>query len=188
MKVLDAEQNRPLEGGPSFPIKHRLFRAVWSIAWTLLAAWTPPPLHAWRRWVLISFGAKMHRTARVYGSAKVWFPPNLSMSAHSVLGPEVDCYCMAKINIGIRSVISQKAYLCSGTHDISSPFFQLVTKDITVGPNAWVAARAFVGPGVNIAEGSVIGGGCVIFRDTEPYGVYIGNPAALVKTRHISPT
>jgi putative colanic acid biosynthesis acetyltransferase WcaF len=92
---------------------------------------------------------------------------------------------MAKISIGEKAIISQQAYLCGGTHDISSPHFQLVARDITIGANSWVAARAFIGPGVTIAEGSVVGGGSVVFRDTEPFGVYVGNPAKLLKRRSI---
>ena len=72
---LDARLSRPLEGGPSFPLRHRLFRAGWIVAWTLLARWTPPPLHAWRRLVLRLFGARLAPAARVYASARVWYPP-----------------------------------------------------------------------------------------------------------------
>ena len=105
------------------------------------------------------------------------------MAAHSVLGPKVECYCMAKVTIGEKAVVSQQAYLCGGTHDIRSPHFQLITRDIEIKANAWVAARAFIGPGVTVAEGSIVGAGSVVFRNTEPDGVYIGNPAALIKRR-----
>ena len=72
------------------------------------------------------------------------------MAAQSIMGPKVECYCMGKIVIGEKATISQNAYLCGGTHDISSPHFQLITRDIIIGPNAWIAARAFVGPEVTV--------------------------------------
>jgi acetyltransferase-like isoleucine patch superfamily enzyme len=37
--------------------------------------------------------------------------------------------------------------------------------------------------GVNIGDGSVIGAGAVVTKSTEPYGVYVGNPARKVKQR-----
>jgi len=37
--------------------------------------------------------------------------------------------------------------------------------------------------GVNIANGSVIGAGSVVTKSTEPYGVYVGNPARKMKQR-----
>ena len=66
---LDAARSRALEGGASFALGNRLARLGWSLAWLVLARFTPPPLHAWRRLVLIAFGAKVGRRARVHGSA-----------------------------------------------------------------------------------------------------------------------
>ncbi|MDB5732344.1 MAG: CysE/LacA/LpxA/NodL family acetyltransferase [Variovorax sp.] len=183
VSILDATLAKPLEGGPSFSLRHRIFRAVWGITWLCLAAWTPPPLHRWRRGVLQCFGAKLDRGARVYGSARIWYPPNLSMAAHACIGPGVHCYCMAPISLGERAIVSQRAHLCAGTHAIDDPDFQLVAKPIQIGPEAWIAAEAFVGPGVNIAAGSVVGARAVVLRDTEAWGVYTGNPAQCIKKR-----
>lgn len=183
MTLLDARDSKSLEGGPSFSLRHRLLRALWGITWLLLAAWTPPPLHRWRNLVLRCFGARLHPSARVYGSARIWFPPNLTMAAHAVMGPRVNCYCQGRIDIGEKAIVSQGAHLCAGTHDIADPNFQLVTRPIFIGARAWVAAEAFVGPGVTIGEGAVLGARTVLFKDAEPWGVYVGNPAQRLKTR-----
>ncbi len=181
---LDASTSKPLEGGPSFPLRHRLFRAVWIVTWSLLASWTPPPLSGWRRFLLRLFGAKLAGTARVYGTARVWYPPNLTMDDFSVLGPTANCYCMDRVHIGAYAVISQGAQLCGGTHLVDDPNFQLVTKPITVGRNAWIAADAFIGPGVNVGEGAVLGARGVMFRDMEPWTIYAGNPAQSLRQRN----
>ncbi|WP_038212316.1 acetyltransferase [Xenophilus azovorans] len=183
MSLLDAGRSRPLEGGASYSIGHRLFRALWNLAWLLCAAWTPPPLHRWRGLLLRLFGADVHPTARVYGKARIWYPPHLTMGAYAVLGPGVDCYCQGRITIGEKAVVSQGASLCAGTHDIADPNFQLVQKPIAIGAHAWIAAEAFVGPGVTVNEGAVVGARAVLFKDAEPWGVYVGNPARWIKTR-----
>jgi len=183
MAPLDARVARPLEGGPSFPLRHRIFRAGWIVAWTLLARWTPPPLHGWRRLVLTLFGARLARGARVYGTARVWYPPNLSMGPHSVIGPHATCYCMDRVSIGAFAVISQGAQLCGGTHLVDSPDFQLVTRPIAIAAHAWIAADAFVGPGVSVGEGAVLGARAVAFRDLDPWTIYAGNPARPLRTR-----
>jgi putative colanic acid biosynthesis acetyltransferase WcaF len=183
MSPLDARLTRPLEGGPSFPLRHRLYRAGWIVAWTLLARWTPPPLHGWRRLVLTLFGARLARGARVYGTARVWYPPNLTMGSHSVIGPHASCYCMDRVTIGAFAVISQGAQLCGGTHLVDSPDFQLVTRPIAIAAHAWIAADAFVGPGVSVGEGAVLGARAVAFRDLEPWTIYAGNPARPLRTR-----
>lgn len=181
--LLKAEESNVLEGGPSFSLQNRLVRACWNVVWLLLASWTPPPFHRWRNWLLRQFGANLHPTARVYGQAKVWYPPNLTMHAYAVLGPHADCYCQGRITIGEKATVSQGAYLCAGTHDISDPSFQLVTRPIVIGSRAWVAADAFIGPGVAIHDGAVIGARAVLFKDAEAMGVYVGNPAVLIKHR-----
>lgn len=133
--------------------------------------------------MLRSFGAKLGRGARVYGSVRVWHPANLVMGVHAVLGPRATCYCMGRVTLGDYAVVSQGAHLCAGTHDISDINFQLIIKPVTIESRAWIAAEAFVGPGVVVGEGAVLGARACLFKDAEPYGVYVGNPAALVKTR-----
>jgi putative colanic acid biosynthesis acetyltransferase WcaF len=180
---LDARRSRPLEGGPSFSLRHRLFRAAWIAAWTLLARWTPPPLHPWRRLVLRLFGARLATTARVHASARVWYPPNLAMGPHSVLGPHANCYAMDLVTIGAYATVSQGAQLCGGTHDPDDRHFQLLTRPIFIGDHAWIAADAFVGPGVTIGEGAVLGARAVTFRDLAPWTICAGNPARQLRTR-----
>lgn len=176
--------NDPLKGAPSFPRRHRLLRLVWSGVWTVFGTWTPAPLHRWRVLLLRLAGAKVHATAHVYGSARIWYPPNLHMGPYACLGPRVDCYNMASIQLGAKAIVSQGAHLCAGTHDIDDPHHQLVTKPITIGEGAWVAAEAFVGPGVTVGRNAVIGAKAVLFKDAEPSGVYVGNPARLIRKRN----
>lgn len=185
--LLDASKSRPLDGGPSFSLRNRLFRLCWGVAWTLLARWTPPPFHSWRRLVLVAFGAKIHPTARIHASVRVWYPPNLEVDSNAIIGPSVNCYCQGHIRIGSRAVVSQGAHLCAGSHDISDEHFQLVTKPIAVGDSAWLAAECFLGPGVSVGEGAILGARGVAFKPLLPWTVYAGNPAQAIKTRKLSP-
>lgn len=183
MRILNARSSKPLEGGASFGLCNRIYRSVWILAWLIFASWTPPPFHVWRVFLLRMFGAKVDWSARVYSSVKIWFPPYLVMGPHAVMGPRVICYCQAPISIGEKAVISQGAHLCAGSHDIYDSSFQLITSPIKICRMAWVAAEAFIGPGVTIGEEAVIGARAVLFKDAEPRGVYVGNPAHLIKHR-----
>nr|WP_271594536.1 putative colanic acid biosynthesis acetyltransferase [Bradyrhizobium sp. CCBAU 65884] len=183
MDVLDASSVRPTEGGPSFTFENRLLRFVWNAVWRLLASWTPPFLNPWRRFLLRCFGAKVAATAVVYGSARVWYPPHLEIGHHACIGPRVNVYCMARIRFGDYSLASQGSHLCAGTHDIDDINFQLKTKPIEIGARAWIAAEAFVGPGVNIGDGAVLGARACTFRDLQPWVVYSGNPAQPLRQR-----
>lgn len=185
MTPLDARQSRPLDGGASFSLCNRLLRVCWGLAWLLLARFTPPPLHGWRRWVLRAFGARVGRGARVHGSARIWLPANLELGNNCLIGPGVRLYNQGRITIGARSVISQGAHLCASTHDITDPHFQLVLRPISIGEGAWIAAEAFIGPGVTVGDHAVVGGRAALFEAAAPGCVYSGNPARLLKQRKL---
>lgn len=185
MRLLDARRSRSREGGASFSLSHRVFRAVWTVAWLVFASWTPPPMHRWRIFLLRIFGGKVHWTAHVYSSASIWYPPHLTMEENSCLGSDSRCYCMAPILIKKDAVVSQGAHLCAGSHDIQDSHFQLIVKPISLGVGSWVAAEAFVGPGVTVGDRAVVGARSVLFKDAISDSVYIGNPAAFLKKRRL---
>ena len=183
MSILDAKQSSSVFGKPSFSLSHRIHRAVWNVTWLFLASWTPPPLHAWRRFLLRLFGAKIAPSARIYGSTKIWYPPNLTMGAYSVIGWGALVYSQGKIELEDFAVVSQRSHLCTGSHDIDDPNFQLITAPILIRRHAWVASDAFVGPGVTVDEGAVLGGRGVTFKSLAAWTVYGGNPAREIRKR-----
>lgn len=172
-----------LNGAPTFPLNQRLFRLLWNLVWIVLASWTPPKFRAWRRFLLNTFGAHIHCTAGVRGSVKVWYPPNLKMGPYSSLGPGVNCYNVDHVELLAHSRVSQNAFLCTASHELKTPAFMLKTKSIRIGQHAWVCAEAYVGPGVEVGDGAVLGARAVAFNDMEPWSVYIGNPAQKIKDR-----
>jgi putative colanic acid biosynthesis acetyltransferase WcaF len=87
--------------------------------------------------------------------------------------------------IGNQVTISQRTYLCTASHDISLASHPQIEKPIVIENRAWVAAEAFVGPGVTIGEGAVVGARGCVFKDVEPWTVVGGNPARFIKKRTI---
>ena len=172
-----------MEGGNSFSLADRLGRAVWGVAWLLLARWTPPQLHRWRALVLRLFGARIGKGVRVYSSAKIWWPGNLVMADYACIGPRVLCYNQGAIHIGYRAVVSQGAHLCASSHDLDDYHNQLVLRSIRIGDYGWVAADGFVGPGVVLGVGAVLGARGVAMKSLNPWTVYTGNPAQVLRQR-----
>lgn len=182
---LDATATRPLEGGASFSASNKLARVAWGVTWLLLARFTPPPLHGWRRLVLKAFGAQVAKGARVHASVRVWLPVNLELGENCLIGPGVQLYNQGRITIGARTVVSQGAHLCASTHDVNDPHFQLLLRPIAIGEQCWVAAEAFVGPGVTMHDRSVLAARGALFGDAEAGTIYRGNPAAALKKRQL---
>lgn len=172
--------------GASFSWANRLGRVLWMVVYLLLFRPSPRPLHVWRSWLLRCFGASLGRGCHVYPSARIWAPWNLRMHDFSGLGDGAFCYCIAPVEIGARSVISQGAVLCTGTHDYSDSSFQLQARPIVIGSHAWVAAEAFVCPGVTIGDGAVIGARSVVTKDMPAWTVCMGHPCRPVKPRSLS--
>lgn len=178
------EINTDTRTGPSFPLGIRLKRVLWLLAWTVLCRWTPPPLHPWRAFVLRLFGARLGRGVHVYSSAKIWAPWNLELADAAAIGPGAIIYSQGRISMGRRVVVSQGSHLCAGTHDFEQPGFPLVTKPIRLEDDVWIAAEAFIHPGVTVGEGAVVGARSVVVGDLPAWTVSSGFPAKPLRQRN----
>lgn len=158
-------------------LKNRIARLMWSVVCNTLYRFSPAIIHGWRRFLLRCFGAQVGAGAHPYPGAKIWAPWNLTMEKDSCLADNVDCYCVAPIRIGAGATVSQYSYLCAASHDYHSPAMPLIVAAIVIESRAWVAADVFVGPGVKIGEGSVVGARSTVLSDVEPWSVVVGSPA-----------
>lgn len=165
---------------------HQIKRFIWNMVWLLFAR--PLPRSVGRRWkifLLRLFGGQIHKTANVYSSVRIYAPWNLIMEEFSCLAPEVDCYNVDKVVIGAHSTVSQKTYLCTASHDIYKHNCPLITAPIVVQDQVWVGASAYIGMGVTIEKGAVIGATSSIYKDVSSWNVVGGNPAKFIKMRKI---
>jgi putative colanic acid biosynthesis acetyltransferase WcaF len=169
---------------PSFSLGNRVRRTAWNLAWMLLFRPSPRLVFGWRVFLLRLFGARIGRGVNIHPSVRIWAPWNLVVGDECGIGYNANLYNMAPITLGKRCVISQGAHLCAGSHDIDSPNFQLITGPIALQAMVWICTEAFIGLGVHIAEGCVIGARAVIARDiNEPWTVWVGNPATCRRKR-----
>ena len=156
---------------------------LWEACWAVFCGWTPKPFNAWRLFWLKLFGAKIFGRPFVHQRARIQIPWNLTMHDRSSLGDRTSAYTLGEIEIRARATIAQEAYLCTGTHDLSAPNFPLQVAKITVGEGAFIAARAFVMPGVVIGDDAVVGAGSIVTKDVQPRTIVAGNPAAVIRQR-----
>jgi putative colanic acid biosynthesis acetyltransferase WcaF len=110
------------------------------------------------------------------------------MGRYSFAGPGVQIYNIAPITFEPYSLASQGAYLCTGSHHVDDPNFQLFAKPITLKRRAWIAAEAFVGPGVVVHEGAVLGARGCTTKDLDAWTIYAGNPAKKIRMRNLDAT
>jgi putative colanic acid biosynthesis acetyltransferase WcaF len=158
---------------------------LWLVVSLVLFRLCPFSFSALKCFVLRRFGAKIGQGVTIKPQVKITFPWKLTVGDHVWLGEECWLLNLERIVIGSHVCISQRAMLCTGSHDFKSPRFDLITQPITLADGAWLGAGAWVGPGVTIGSHAVLTAGSVTAKNLEPFGIYRGNPAALVKQRVI---
>jgi putative colanic acid biosynthesis acetyltransferase WcaF len=157
---------------------------LWWLFQALFVLPTPQYLFGWRRLALILFGAKIGKNVLIRPGVRVTYPWNLTMGDYVWIGDNVTLYSVADISIGSHSVISQEAYLCAGTHDHREVSFPFVSAPIRIADECWIAARVFIGPGVEVGHAAVIGAGSMVATNVEAETIVVGNPAKVVGLRN----
>jgi putative colanic acid biosynthesis acetyltransferase WcaF len=177
---LTATSHRGYDSGRSFAI-----RAMWFV---LAATAFSNPLvtsYGLKRWLLRLFGAKVGANVLMKPGVHIKYPWRLRIGDNCWLGERCWIDNMEDVTIANNVVVSQGAYICTGNHDWSDPGMGLTPQPIVVEEGAWIGAFARVAPGTRVREESILVLGAVSLTDTEPRGIYAGNPAELVRWRTI---
>lgn len=157
------------------PIKEALWQLVSFFFFRL-----PVPLPSdLRAGLLRAFGAAIGRATVIRSGVHITFPWRLTLGDNVWLGENVYILSLAPVRIGNNVCISQRAFLCTGSHNHRKSTFDLITQPITVGDGSWIAAQAFIGPGVEIGAGSVVSAGAVVMESIPAASLARGNPAQI---------
>lgn len=160
-------------------------RVVWMFTQATLFRYSFHSAYRFRRALLRCFGAKVGRGVLVRPTVRVEIPWNLEIGDDSALGDFAIVYSLGRVTIGRLTIVSQYAHLCAGTHDHTRRTFPLIRAPITLGDDVWVAADAFVGPGVTVGDRSIVAARATVVKDVPPDQVVGGNPARFIKRREL---
>ena len=166
-----------------YSIGEKIKRLLWGCVQATLFRASFHNWYGFRRMLLRAFGAQLAATANIRRTVIIECPWNLSVGAESSVGDRTILYCLGPVTIGARTTVSQGAHLCAGTHDHRRASMPLVRATISIGDDVWIAADAFVGPGVTVGTGAILGARGVAMRDLAPWKIYAGNPAVPVRER-----
>lgn len=158
-------------------------RLVWSMVQATLYRYSFHTWNGWRAMLLRMFGARVGKGCTIRRTSKVYYPWKLVMGTGSCLGDDCEVYNLGPVTLGDWVTISQEAYICAGTHDYRYRTMPLITTPITLKDDSWICARAFVGPGVTVGEGAIVGACAVAVKDVEDLAIVAGNPARFVRKR-----
>lgn len=166
--------------------RDKVRRILWSWVQGTLFRRSPRNFYAWRAVLLRLFGARLDGDVRIRPTVTIEIPWNLSIGTNTSVGDNAILYCLGPITIGRFCTISQYAHLCAGTHATDDRTMTLLRPPITLGDDVWIAADAFVGPGVTIGDRTILGARSSAFKDLPPDVIAVGSPAVAIKPRTLA--
>lgn len=147
---------------------------------------TPLPFpSSFKARLLKLFGAKLGTSIVLKPLINIKYPWFLEIGANCWIGEGVWIDNLAKVTLGNNVVLSQGAYVLTGSHDYKKPSFDLILGEITLEDGVWIGAKSIVCPGVTCCSHSVLAVGSVATKNLEPYIIYQGNPAQAKRIRVI---
>lgn len=163
-----------------------LREALWLVVSLLLFRLCPFSFSALKCAVLRAFGARIGVGVVIKPQVKITFPWKLTLGDHVWLGEECWLLNLERIVIGDHVCISQRAFVCTGSHNYKSPRFDLITEPVVIESGVWLGAGCWVGPGVTVGDHAVLTAGSVAKQSLAAQGIFSGNPATFLRKRVIA--
>ena len=161
-------------------------RLLWYFCNLLVVKNRYQPFGFLRRFFLRLFGAKIGKGLVIKPGVNIKYPWFLQIGDHCWIGEGVWIDNLSQVTLEDHVCLSQGALLLTGNHNYKSMTFDLITKAIYLERGSWIGARATVTAGVKAMEHSVLTAGSVAATNMKAFGIYKGNPAAMVKERVIA--
>jgi acetyltransferase-like isoleucine patch superfamily enzyme len=170
------------------------FRALrylsWSARWLkhLVLAFTITaidfiPLHWVRSIIFRLLGYRLGRQTSIGMGFRFYRPGNIALGRGSVVNRNCVFDNRASITIGENVSISRGVKIFTSGHNIRSPFFEMISRPVTIEDRASLFSECIILPGVTIGEGAIVHAGAVVSKDVEPFCIVAGNPARKVGQR-----
>lgn len=131
------------------------------------------------------FGGKVGKGVVIKPDVNIKYPWFLEIGDYCWIGEGVWIDSLTNIKLGDNVVLSQGAYLLTGSHDYKKETFDLVLGNIFLEDGVWIGAKATVCPGITCKSHSVLSVGSTATKDLEAYSIYQGNPATKKRGRII---
>lgn len=167
----------------NFRGKSAVYVQLWWFVQATLFRMSPQFMYGWRRAILRLFGARIGKKVIIRPTVIITYPWKVSIDDYSWVGDDVVLYSLGEIEIGKNTVISQKSYLCTGSHDYNDETFPIYAKKIVINDECWLATDVFVAPNVIIGKGTVVGVRSSVLNNLPESKICYGNPAKPIKNR-----
>lgn len=168
---------------PGFRGRNAFVVQLWWIVQATLFGWSPQVLYGWRNFLLRLFGARIGKGVAIRPGARITYPWKLEVGDYCWVGDESVFYNLDKITLGNNVALAHRVYLCTGLHDYTDPAFAIRALPIAIRDEVWLTNDVFVGPGVTIGRGTVVGARSTVLHDLPETMLCAGYPAKAIRPR-----
>ncbi len=156
---------------------------IWWIVQDTLFRWSPQACYGWRAFLLRLFGARIGRNVRLRSTVRVTYPWKLEIAEDVWVGDDCTFYNLADISLGSDVALAHGIYLCTGLHDYTRVEFPISALAIRIDDEVWLTNDVFIGPGVTVGRGAVVGTRSTVLTDLPSGMVCFGSPAKPIRPR-----
>jgi putative colanic acid biosynthesis acetyltransferase WcaF len=171
---------------PNFRGRSAVTVQLWWIVESTLFRWSPQVLYSWRSFLLRLFGASIGKSVRFRSTVRITYPWKLKIGDHVWVGDDCVFYNLGEIAVGSNVAIAHDVYLCTGLHDYTRIDFPIEQKPIHIEDEVWLPNDIFVGPGVTIGRGTIVGARSTVLKDLPSGMICYGHPAMPVRPREMT--
>lgn len=113
---------------------------------------------------------------------------SITIGRRCSVNPGCVLYGHGGLAIGDDVRLAAHAVIVPANHVFDDPVREIrlqgeTRRGVSIGRDVWIGASVVVLDGVTLADGTVVGAGAIVTKSTEPGGVYVGNPARLLRYR-----
>jgi acetyltransferase-like isoleucine patch superfamily enzyme len=132
------------------------------------------------------FRMKITKRTVIYGGCEIRSPWNIRAD-----NCVISSYCILDgrngIEIGDNAVLGGGVHIWTEEHNVDSPQFLCLPENcqsVKIGQRAWICSDSTILPGITVGEGTVLASRGCLTKDAEPFGVYGGVPAKMIRHRN----
>jgi acetyltransferase-like isoleucine patch superfamily enzyme len=119
---------------------------------------------------------------------KGYFRNQLVIGEGTWIGQQCFLHAAGGIVIGRSVGIGPGVKIITSVHDLSDRDVPVIDAalqfhGVVIGDGADIGTGAILLPGVSVGEGAVIGAGALVRENAEPYAIYAGVPARIIRKR-----
>lgn len=138
-----------------------------------------------RKLFYLLYGMKIGKGSRINAGVIIDSPHGVVLGDRCIINENAYLDGRGGLIVGNDVSISIYSRIITASHYVDSESFQYYNDPVTIHDHVWIGVGAIVLNGSILNKNVIIGAGCVFKGNAEEDGVYIGNPAIMIKKRRL---